>query len=132
MADDIKRQPDGGKRSMQVDLAEVPTNYHQRKPTLEQEFQVLAQQWLEETEYLSNLNKAILHPAYQQIIGMGKAAPDEIVRLILRELDHAPDHWLVALSEITGEDPAPDDADFHQAVEAWLDWGRKREYLTDS
>jgi len=97
---------------------------------IEERFRVLADKWLEATEYISNLNKAIAHPAYQQIIGMGKVVPDRITTLLLKELELNPDHWLVALHEITGEDPAQSDDNFEEAVEAWLNWGRHRDYLT--
>src|SRR5947207_10431415 len=42
-----------------------------------------------------------LHPAYQQIIGMGK----EAIPLILEELQREEDHWFWALKSITGDDP---------------------------
>jgi predicted RNase H-like nuclease (RuvC/YqgF family) len=99
---------------------------------LEREFRRLAEQWEDETEHISNLNKAIAHPAYQQIIGMGKAVPTQIVPLLLRHLEESRDHWLVALHEITKEDPAQDDANFEEAVQAWLNWGRKRGHLTEA
>ncbi|HYR74910.1 MAG TPA: hypothetical protein VEM96_03640 [Pyrinomonadaceae bacterium] len=91
---------------------------------LEQLFESLATQWREETEHMSNLNKACKHFAYQQIIGMGKVAPRFIVPLILRELELRPDHWFWALHEITNEDPAQPDDDFDGAVDAWLTWGK--------
>ncbi|HST51050.1 MAG TPA: hypothetical protein VLJ61_03490 [Pyrinomonadaceae bacterium] len=99
---------------------------------LERAFRELAEQWIDETEHTSNINKAILHPAYQQIIGMGKVLPSFIVPLLLQELEQNPDHWLVALHEITKEDPAPEDSNFEEAVEAWLNWGRSRGYLTEA
>src|SRR5713226_1246114 len=42
---------------------------------LEALFQSLANSWVEDTHHMSNLIKASNHPAYQQIIGMGKAMP---------------------------------------------------------
>lgn len=47
-----------------------------------------------------------------------------------RELEERPDHWLVALNAITGVDPAPVGSNFEEAVNAWLDWGRRQGYLT--
>jgi hypothetical protein len=58
-------------------------------------------------------------------MGMG---PDALP-LILRELKKSPDHWFVALNAITGEDPAPQNSTFTEAVNAWLAWGVEREYL---
>lgn len=43
-----------------------------------------------------------MHPAYQQIIGMGEKA----LPLILRDLrDRPTGHWFWALNAITGEEP---------------------------
>ena len=88
-------------------------------------FQQLAEQWRSETEYISSLSKMALHPAYQRIIGLGKPA----VPLILSELQKRSDHWLWALHAITGEAPAPPNATFREAAQAWLDWGREKGYL---
>lgn len=96
---------------------------------LEQVFKSLANQWREDTEHMSNMNKAIVHPAYQQIIGMGKAIPSEILPLLLRELEERPDHWFRALVEITGTDPALEEETFDGAVRSWLDWGKRKGYL---
>ena len=97
---------------------------------LEQVFESLATQWREDTEHMSNLNKACKHFAYQQIIGMGKVAPRLILPLLLRELELRPDHWFWALHEITNEDPPQQDDDFDSATDAWIAWGKEKGYLT--
>ena len=51
-------------------------------------FHTLAEQWKKETAHQSNVAKRAMHPAYQQIIGMGP----EVVPLLLRELEREPDH----------------------------------------
>ena len=89
-------------------------------------FCALAAQWRAETKYLSSVSKMVRHPAYQRIIGLGLP----VVPLILEDLRQHGDHWLVALHRITGEDPAPPDATFGEAVQAWLQWGRQKGYLT--
>jgi len=89
-------------------------------------FRDLADQWRKDTRYLSSVTRMAIHPAYQRIIGMGSPA----LPLILRELRQRGDHWLWALHAITGEDPASPDATFEEAVQAWLEWGSKRGYLT--
>src|SRR5688572_1332213 len=45
-------------------------------------FERLAVQWERETGHLSNVSSRVLHPAYQQIIGMGENA----IRPILEDL----------------------------------------------
>jgi hypothetical protein len=62
-----------------------------------------------------------LHPAYQRIIGLGPAA----VPLLLRELEHRPDHWFWALKSITGQDPAEGTDSIGEAARAWMKWGRQ-------
>jgi hypothetical protein len=42
--------------------------------TLEARFRELARQWKEATLLLSSITEMATHPAYQQIIGMGRAA----------------------------------------------------------
>lgn len=68
-----------------------------------------------------------MHPAYQQIIGMG---PDALP-LILRDLADEPAPWFWALRAITGEDPVPEAerGDVDRMVEAWLSWGMRRNLL---
>jgi len=92
---------------------------------LERQFRVEAERWKKETLHLSSVTKMISHPSYRRIMGMG---PD-VLPILLRELRENPDHWLVALNAITGEDPAPPDSTFDQAVDAWLAWGIEQRYL---
>ena len=56
-------------------------------------FRTLVQQWRQDTAHLSNIGKKALHPAYQEIIGMGERA----VPLLLAELKRVPDDWFWAL-----------------------------------
>src|SRR6266542_6462983 len=90
-------------------------------------FQALAERWRRDNRLISSARKMVLHPAYRQIIGKGPA----VIPLILRELQARPDHWFWALHAITGEDPAPHDADFDGAVRAWLAWGRERGFVPE-
>src|ERR1700687_4065288 len=70
---------------------------------LEDHFRELARQWKEATEFTSSTTQMVMHPAYQQIIGMGR----EALPFLLAELRRKPDHWFWALKAITGEDPVP-------------------------
>jgi len=92
---------------------------------LEARFRLLTDQWRRETRYMSSLSKMCMHPAYQKIIGMGEPA----IALILHELQRSGGHWLWALHAITDEDPAPANASFDEAVDAWLNWGRRNHYI---
>lgn len=90
-------------------------------------FLALKAQWEAETSILSSVTEIAMHPAYQQIIGMGPTA----IPLILAELKKKPDHWFWALKSIIGEDPVSPEqrGRIKDMVEAWLQWGREQGYL---
>ena len=92
---------------------------------MEERFNVLAEQWRNETGHYSILARRYLHPAYNSILAMGP----RVVPIILRELAHRPDRWFSALSTLTGTDPSRGTGTFDEAVDAWLDWGRKQRLL---
>lgn len=94
---------------------------------LECKFQRLAKEWREETAHVSSMTDLVLHPRYQNIIGMGTA----ILPILFRELQREPDYWFWALNAITEEDPTnPEDAgDLPKMTEAWLKWARNKGYL---
>jgi hypothetical protein len=98
---------------------------HGIHPQLAERFDYLAAEWHKGTRLVSSITRMAMHPAYQQIIGMGPAA----IPLILQDLARTRDHWLWALYSLTGQDPAPPDANFDQAVDAWLQWGRNQGHL---
>ena len=94
-------------------------------PEIEAEFVHQASLWKRETRHASSVTKMVSHPSYRRIIGLGRP----VLRLLFRELQTRPDHWFVALNEITGVDPVPPSATFSEAVESWLAWGQKKGYL---
>ena len=60
----------------------------------------------------SSTTQMVAHPAYLQIIGLGRA----VLPYLLDELARQPDHWFYALSAITGEDPVPPNAEGNLAA----------------
>jgi len=86
-------------------------------------FEELRKEWKSGTQFTSSMTELLMHPAYQQIIGMGPAALPHLTRA-LRERQ---DVWFWALQSITGETPLPEPAEhtFQENVDAWLEWGRK-------
>lgn len=91
-------------------------------PTIADRFQELVAQWKRETIIDSSVQRRVMHPAYQHIIGLG---PDALP-LILDELEREPDYWFWALTAITGEDPARDETTLAGARQRWLDWADER------
>lgn len=92
--------------------------------TTEERFRRLKAQWLRGVGPTSSLTAILLHPAYQQIIGMGSP----LVPVLLQELEREPNHWFWALMAITGENPAShiESGNVDETVQAWLQWGRDR------
>jgi hypothetical protein len=91
-------------------------------PAEEQRFRRLAAEWKSSRGATSSLTAMAVHPAYQQIIGMGPAA----VPLLLAELEREPDHWFWALKSITGADPvsAEHQGKLNEMTAAWIRWGQ--------
>jgi hypothetical protein len=83
-------------------------------------FKALARKWHSETLMSSSLTETFLHPAYQQIIGMGKPA----LPLIMEELTARPAWWFWAIDSIAGKSILPTDfqGDFDATVQKYLAW----------
>jgi hypothetical protein len=90
-------------------------------------FYRLKHEWEAATAHLSSIEEMAMHPAYQQIIGMGNAS----LPLIMREMKKRPGHWFWALKAITGADPVPPEkrGRIREMTEVWLFWLRQYEYL---
>jgi hypothetical protein len=93
---------------------------------LEALFQSLVRQWKEERGPSSSTTELAMCPSYQRIIGLGPV----VVPLLLRELEHAPDHWFWALKAITGVDPVPVESrgKVREMARLWIEWGRQQGY----
>jgi hypothetical protein len=117
-----------GGRSWQMEVLKTWPNRaeHNQQKKIEVKFRSLAQQWQQETSLLSRLDQKILHPAYQQIIGIGA----EVLPLIFLELEQQPNHWFWALKAITGANPIKPEHRGRVKLMAqdWLKWGRDHGY----
>ena len=90
-------------------------------------FRQLADQWEEETVFLSNSDRAAAHPAHQEIVTMGEPA----VPLILERMRSRGGHWFHALRAITNANPVqPAERGNVEAMKAsWLEWGARSGYV---
>lgn len=86
-------------------------------------FHSLVKTWCEECAHLSSVREMVLHPAYQQIVGMGPNA----LPFIFARLEHEPEHLFWALRAITGEDPVPPEhrGNINRMTQEWLRWAEK-------
>lgn len=110
------------------DLREmIEEKQFQKNTELETTFYQLVEQWREETRGVSSTEQLSMHPAYQQIIGMGS----NVIPMLLRELERNSGRWFWALKSITREDPVTpeDQGKTKEMIEAWLNWGRKKGYI---
>lgn len=100
-------------------------------PTSEdrQKFRRLANRWREETFFSSSITNNLFHPAYLKMMAMGEKA----LPLILHELEERGGQWIMALRHIVDEDEYPDKPNDvgkpKELKEAWLEWGRRNDYL---
>lgn len=92
----------------------------------EERFRYLVETWKAETGHISNISKKCVHPAYQEIIGMGEG----VIPFVLRDLKTTRADWFWALTAITGQNPIPesDEGKVAKMAEAWLLWGRAKGY----
>jgi hypothetical protein len=96
--------------------------------TTRQRFRRLADEWKEQSRFLSNTAQMAVLKPYQRIIGMGWDA----VPLILEELQREPRQWFWALEAITEADPVPPEAAGKVRVmaQAWIEWGKQQGILS--
>jgi hypothetical protein len=94
--------------------------------TVEERFRRLAAAWHRDADYLSSMDDADSHPAYQEIIRLGS----EVVPLLLRDLAANHTHWFAASEAITGARLAPASAagNIPKMTEAWLRWAKDNGY----
>jgi len=54
-----------------------------------------------------------------------------VVPMLLEEISTSPDHWDIALTEITGADPVPQESygKLRDMSAAWVNWGRMRHLI---
>jgi hypothetical protein len=92
--------------------------------TAGEKFEALADAWLKHQAGRSTLD--LMHPAHQQIVGMGAAA----IPHLLCEVKQRSGNWFAALRAIARESPVPPESrgDFEAATAAWLEWGRRNGY----
>lgn len=100
---------------------------HSTNSAVEQRFAELADEWKASIGVTPTVMQMAMHPAYQQIIGMGPA----VLPAILRDLERETNHWFWALKSITGVDPVPEKSRgrITEMRDAWLQWGREHGYL---
>jgi hypothetical protein len=96
---------------------------------VEERFRKLVEIWQSERPPSSHMKDLMMHPAYQQIIGLGPA----VLPLLFREIEQNPDWWFWALRAITGASPEiPEESKgrLKDISRIWLAWGRRYGYIS--
>ena len=94
---------------------------------LARRFAELTATWKEGTRFTSKIKTMREHPAYREIVAMGKKA----VPLILASIEKEPHWWFLALPEINGGGPTIPVASrgkLPELVALWIKWGREQGY----
>ena len=83
-------------------------------------FHRLVRRWRAETAYYSSTTDMLAHPAFVEIVEMGR----KVIPLIVEQLRQQPDHLVGALVRITGENPVSnnDRGNIYAAATAWIGW----------
>ena len=97
------------------------------RQSIKERFYNLTATWKIGTSTVSSSTIIAMHPAYQEIIGMGKLA----LPYIFKELRLNPDHWFWALKSITAEDPVKpgDRGNIKKMSKIWLNWAQENGYI---
>ena len=97
------------------------------EPADRERFRQLADQWQNETVFLSNPDRAAAHPAHREIVRMGELA----VPLILERMESQGGLWFHALHAITNANPVqpPDRGNVKAMQASWLEWGGRNGYV---
>jgi hypothetical protein len=105
-------------------VTESPETSMQDIDLIGQRFSMLARQWKRERGMTSSAKQLMNHPAYLQIISLGRAA----LPYILMDLEREQDWWFSALRQISGFDPVlPESRGRIDAMTRdWLRWGRSQ------
>ncbi len=90
---------------------DVPLVYPEA--SIQERFRRLADEWKEQSRYLSNAAQMAMLKPYQRIIGLGLP----VVPLILKELQREPDQWFWALESITEQDPVPPETEWSKSCD---------------
>ena len=99
--------------------------------SLAERFRTQADKWARETQHLSSPAQMMAHPSYQAILGMAQENKREVIRLLLLDLLQNRNEWFWALSYLTQDNPIkPSDVGkIDRMISAWLNWGRKNEFI---
>jgi len=116
---------DAGARAAHYQFLDSPAVLPRRE-MLREHLVGLHRQWRAETGYSSSLAAKKAHPAYSEIVAMG----EEAIAAILESIATQPDLLVMALHDITHQDPiaAEHRGRLSEMAGDWLRWGTEHGY----
>jgi hypothetical protein len=112
----------GKKLSVVLPFKEYERLIELEEADVRREFEKYKGIWKTATMFTSSTTEMINHPAYLQIIALGKKA----VPLLLRDMQQTSNHWFEALHSITGINPVPKEhrGKIQLMISDWLKWAK--------
>jgi hypothetical protein len=109
---------------------EMPIQVQPIENSEEMEFNRLVEEWKREVRSKSLMVTIAMHPAYQQMVGMGEKALPFIFERIKRA-DEKTYQWFWALAAITRQNPIPIElrGKVREMARVWLKWGQEHGYV---
>ncbi len=105
----------------------APIGTQASEPFTEELFQAIVSEWTLGIGPTSSSMEMVAHPAFRRLIARGK----EAIPFLLREVKREPSLLVLALHEITGENPVPRESrgKIKEMAKAWVAWGAKNGLL---
>lgn len=120
-----------GWKTKERDVFTTTTGQDYRDEQVKAEFNNLVKAWTSAIKFYSLEKQQIGHPAFIRIVAL-PARSEKVIPLIFEEFSKRPFvAWLTALEAIFGENVASEAQSFREAVEKWLEWGKKKSYLKE-
>jgi hypothetical protein len=96
------------------------------QPTLAERFREQSDKWHKETQHFSSPGQRTIHPSYLAIMGMGNENPQEVIKLMLRDMQQNRRPWFLALSYLAKDNPVKqsDAGKTDKMIKAWVNWGK--------
>jgi hypothetical protein len=121
-----RSRSDDCRYGLAIPVAEAAEHRQKDDAALVHSFRELVERWKNDTGHWSSTTRRIADPSYLRIIGLArKSTGHQLEKLLLLELQNEPDEWFDALAAITGADPVKPEHNFDEAINAWVEWGRK-------
>ena len=88
-------------------------------------FELLANYWVDDTQFDSSYETIFSHSAVRLLIALGRP----LVPFALLRAEEEPERWSYVLARITGVQPIPRDTRREDAASIWNEWLRRNDWI---